>query len=345
MSDKGALSGPGPQAGCLSWRRLLAFDLLLLALLVLSTRLATFLHEGMGHSLSALALGGRVNGIRLTLFGGGNAYYRFDTELGPPGALLVAFAGILVNLLSGILALRPSRSSETGSSRDLFLSLFGMVSLLGALSYACLGSYYRVGDPAAWTNRFPASGEWLWVLTLASAPFAAYLGVNRFWARLRPWFPVQGFCSRAAVLALTLGIAGCAYAGLYLWADQRSTAIDTPKLAYLQAQERVRKEKQEALARQLQAAHPDWGEEELRRQIARTPVRVRPDEVPRRFPLMPVLALAQIAGALVALRKGEAGSILSVTLIRPGPILFYLGLATAVLGALIWWGGWIWSRG
>ena len=85
------------------FRDLLLFDLFLLAILILATRLATFLHELMGHALMAATFGGEVNGVRVTLFGGGEAYYHLKMQSGLSVRFLVAFGGIIVNMLSGLL--------------------------------------------------------------------------------------------------------------------------------------------------------------------------------------------------------------------------------------------------
>jgi len=65
------------------WTYLVLFDLLLLSLLILSTRLATFFHEVLGHDLSRPLWGhGQWNqdfSVRRR-----NAYYRFHAELGLP---------------------------------------------------------------------------------------------------------------------------------------------------------------------------------------------------------------------------------------------------------------------
>ena len=77
-----------------SWRLFFLLDLFLLSLLILSTRLATFLHETVGHALTAALFGGRVTGIRLSLFGGGNVYRHFDGSLSLPAAFLARMARV-----------------------------------------------------------------------------------------------------------------------------------------------------------------------------------------------------------------------------------------------------------
>ncbi|MBN1105025.1 MAG: M50 family metallopeptidase [Deltaproteobacteria bacterium] len=326
-----------------SWHRLILVDLFLLALLILSTRLATFLHELIGHGLTAVIFGGRLNGIRLTLFGGGNAYYHFQETLTPFPGFLVAFGGILINLLSGLLALRSARAFQSRHSWALFLTLFAMVSLLGGLTYASLGFYYEVGDPVAWMKEPPPAMDWHWIPFLFASALAAYFGIGRFFRLMQPWHPVRSFPAKAVVLALTLGVTAGAYAGLYALTRQRSMALESPSLADMRAQEKIREEKKAAIYSQLKKAHPEWTDQETRRQVERTPVVVRPEEVPRKPPLILLLALFQITGALLALRKTEEIISPSFSPVSAGALVLSLVLAACVIGFLAWTGGWIYG--
>ena len=328
-----------------SWRLLLLLDLFLLALLILSTRLATFLHETVGHALTAVLFGAQVTGIRLSLFGGGNAYHHFDASLPLLATFLVPFSGILVNLISGGIALHYARRSRVQPPWILFLSLFGMVSVLGGLSYACLGLYYRVGDPASWMRGTPWGEEWLWVPFLAACPLAAYIGVRSFLVPLRALIRGRGFLGRVALLALTLGVTTCAYAGLYALTHQRSVAMETASIAHTRAVEAVRAEKQAELFRLLREALPDLSEEETARLAASTSIQVRPDEVPGSPPLMPVLALLQILGALTALRGMQRTPLSFGSWFTARRVALTCLLAAAVVAFLTSTGGWIWKSG
>lgn len=328
-----------------SWRLLLLLDLFLLSLLILSTRLATFFHETFGHALTTVLFGGQVTGIRLSLFGGGRVYRLFEASLSLPAAFLVPFSGILVNLISGVVALRCARRSDADPPWILFLSLFGMVSVLGGLSYACLGLYYRVGDPAAWMKGTPWEEEWLWIPFLAASPLAAHAGVRSFLAPLQTFIRGDGFLTRVGLLVLTLGVTTSAYVGLYGLTRQRSVAVETASIAHTRAVEAVRAEKRAELFRVLRKAFPHLSEEETAQWVGKTPIRVRPDEVPGSPPLMPVLALFQILGALTALRgmkKSHASFGLWFTGRR---VALACLLAAAVLAFLASTEGWIWRAG
>jgi len=93
------MGGQGPEKWPKPWQAILLFDFYLLAILVLAGRLATCLHEIVGHGLTAVMFGGRVNGVHVSLFGGGWTDYQFDREIGVTARFLVSFGGIFVNFL------------------------------------------------------------------------------------------------------------------------------------------------------------------------------------------------------------------------------------------------------
>jgi hypothetical protein len=332
---------PHTESGVSSLSRLLLFNLFLLSLLIVSTRLATLFHEVLGHGVPAAAMGAEVNGIRLSLFGGGNAYYRFGGDLGPAGAFAVSFGGILVNMMTGAAAILWAGRQGPGRTRAVFLSLFGMVSLLGGLIYASLGFYYGVGDPVAWMDGFSGTADWLWLPTLLLLLPAAFFGVKAFFRSIHPWFSAARYTGRVVVLALTLGVTGSIYAGLYQLTGQRSVALETSSIAQTRAAEKARREFLAAKTL-LRAAHPEWTEDELAIELMRILVLSGPDEKAWRPPLIPILAVVQIIGALFALRSLKTPA---ATFPRPSTaiVVSTAGIAAAVIGFLLLTSGWIWK--
>ena len=84
------------------WRKILVIDFLLIALFILATRFATFLHEVLGHAFVAFIVGGDVHRIKVSLFGGGMVW----ADLGnshSPSLFIYCLAGIFVNLITGAL--------------------------------------------------------------------------------------------------------------------------------------------------------------------------------------------------------------------------------------------------
>jgi hypothetical protein len=328
-----------------SWRDLLLFDLFLLALLILAARLATFLHEFAGHSLMTLAFGGQIKGIRITLLGGGEVYWHFTTSLALTAGFLVAFGGIIVNLLSGLLPFKLCGRLENRPAWALFLIVFAMVSLLGAFAYAALGFYYDVGDPVSWMEGPSPKGGLLWIPFVVIFPVASFFTVRAFSILLQRYFPAKTFPGKIGILLLTLGVSGSAYAGLYVMTRQRSLAMDTPLLAYERAEREVLEEKKDRLFRSLRKSRPELSAEEVRRMVARTPIRVRPEEVPERVPLRPVLGLLFALGALFALKRAKADGSLSRAPVDLRATTLAVVLALAVLAVLAWTGGWVYGPG
>jgi hypothetical protein len=169
--------------------------------------------------------------------------------------------------------------------------------------------------------------------------------VRSFLAPLRVFIRGNGFLTRVALLALTLGVTICAYAGLYGLTHQRSAALETASIAHTRAMEAVRAEKRAELFRFLREALPDLSEEETARLAASTSILVRPDEVPGSPPLMPVLALLQILGALTALRGMQRTPASFGSWFTAQRVAATCLLAAAVLAFLASTGGWIWKSG
>ena len=326
-----------------SWGSLLLFDLFLIAVLILATRFTTFLHELIGHAFVAGGFGARVNGVQVSLFGGGRVHYHFGGDPGLIVRFLIAFGGIIVNILSGLLAFVIIRRLSKQPSWVLFLILFGMVSLLGAIAYCALGFYYNQGDPVAWAQGACCQGGWFWIPFLVISPFVSFFAVKAYSNLNEAWFPTKTYLGRVRIMILTLGTAACVYAGLYELTGEKSVALDAPSAAYERAREEVMKGKKEALFRRLRESHPELSETEVQRLVERTPIIIRPDEVPKRFPLKPVIAILYAGGALMALRRVKEGPSGSLVRIAPRTTIVAVALAVAVLGVLVWTGGWIYG--
>lgn len=333
-------AGPVDSAS-LSWGSLLRFDLMLLAFLVLGTRLATLVHEFLGHAFFVLVFGGRVNGIRISLLGGGYVYHDLPEGSGIAVRVLVAWAGIALNVLTGAAVFAWLRRSSSDCASRGFWILFAGASLLGGTAYAALGSYYGQGDPVAWMPH-PAAGSLWWSLPfLFVSPFLGFVGVRAFLVWVEGWFPAPTRTRRGAVLVLTLGVVSAAYGGLYHAAGARSRALDAPHAAFHQARQDVLQSKKEALLRRLQRAHPERSEAEVRRLVEETPIRIRPEEVPQKPSLKPVLAVLFGAGGIIALGRVRLAGCRFIRRLQAGPILVSSLLAAAVLAWLAWTGGWV----
>ena len=333
-------AGLAPSRVRTSLGRLLLFDLLLLAFLILGTRLATILHELLGHALTVLASGGWVKAVYISLLGGGRVLHELPDGAGTPVRFLVACSGIAVNLLTGILVLHRSGRTERGRLLDGFWILFAGVSLLGGAAYAALGLYYGQGDPVAWMDRGSGGLSWACVPFLMAAPLLGFAAAGRFSTWVGQWFPSRSFAGRVLVLIVTAGAAVGAYAGLYQATGARSRALDAPQAAFMEAKRQIVQDRREELARRLRIANPDLTNARIRRMVERAPVVVRPEEVPRKPPLEVILALLFGAGGLAALRSGTDASS-TVGRLSPRPVLLAAALAAGFLVVLFSAGGWL----
>jgi len=335
-------AGPAPTKMRASLGRLLLFDLLLLAFLVLGTRLATILHEFLGHALTVVASGGWVNAVHVSLLGGGRVLHELPDGAGTSVRLLVACSGIAVNLITGAMVLHRFGIPARGRLLDGFWILFAGVSLLGGTAYAALGLYYGQGDPVAWMDGGSVGISWACIPFLAAAPFLGFAAVERFSAWVGQWFPSRSFAGRILVLSITAGAAVGAYAGLYQATGARSRALDAPQAAFEEAKRQVVQERREDLARRLRVANPDLTNAQVQRMVEDAPVAVRPEEVPRKLPLKAILALLFGAGGLAALRRGTEASPTGGR-VPARAVVLASALAAGFMGTLFVTGGWIYG--
>ena len=200
----------------MSFRTLLVFNLALLALLILMSRLALVLHEGGGHALPAWAFGAEALHVRMSPLGGG--YVSWKGAVDPSRMAVVKLGGIVLNLLSGAAAWWAARRMKSRGLAHLALLFFGVGSVGGSIAYLSNGLYYGSGDPTGFApSTLDISGlQPLWLL---GPPLGAALA----WWAARHWSEVlsarvapAGPAGRWGWTLATLGLAGLAYGGLWL---------------------------------------------------------------------------------------------------------------------------------
>ena len=127
--------------------------------------LANLLHEGVGHALTCLLLGGKVQVLT-------SLYCLWDPEsLSEWGTRLVLAGGTLVNLLLGILLLVLLRRFKQASPQTrCFLWLAACINLLQAGGYLMISPFLGWGDWALFLDGLSNVLVWKIVLTL--------LGIN-----------------------------------------------------------------------------------------------------------------------------------------------------------------------
>lgn len=201
-----------------SVRRILCFDLLLVALIVIVTRVGCCLHEAVGHALLADLLGAKIRSVEVTLFGGGTVDWHFPAGYGISESCSIA-AGMVLNAISGVVALVLVRRYESRPVLGALLALFGAISILLPVAYLVIGLCYGVGDPAALFPHAPV-GLALALPLLAVTPWVSYVAMRPYCRIQQARFPSATYAGRLAIGGLTLGVAALAYLGLYA-ASQR----------------------------------------------------------------------------------------------------------------------------
>lgn len=296
---------------------ILSFYLTLTAFLVLGSRIATFLHELLGHACIALIFGGSINKIQISMFGGGRVWADLMATH-KPALFIFSMSGILINLLTGagsfIIAVK--RRHLSFQSR-LFLTVFALTSILGALAYLITGIYYDFGDPVTWTDTIPGWYGVLWLPLMSVTPFAAYI-IFRYYASLQEHvFHTSGFVSRSVYAALTLGFALITYLVFFIVTQQNLASVTASEEAFIREKERIFLEKQDALFTEIQQQHPELTAIEVQAMVDKTPIQIKTEDIPKKFPILPLLIGLCASGGMAALIKAPD----SAEIMNDGPDL------------------------
>ncbi len=150
--------------------------LTLIALSAFSFILATAIHEHLGHALACAVFGGHIKEL-------GAFYVDCDySSLSSIRNRLVAFAGPLVSLITGILGLNLlGRTQKTNATLKYFLWHFATVNLMTATGYLLFSGVAGIGDLGMDQSGmfYQAQPEWIYRLGLALLGFVSYLGIIR----------------------------------------------------------------------------------------------------------------------------------------------------------------------
>jgi len=279
------------------------YILLLVALLILSTRTATTLHEVCGHALTAFISGGEVKKITISLFGGGGVNADIDNS-NLWVAVPYAFSGIWINLLSGFAALVVLKYKKNDNPVfNLFLSLFGLTSIGGAFGYLITGIYYDYGDPVSWRQTMPGWYDSFWIVFMACLPFAGYLTLKRHAFVQERLFPVKDWAARSLLMAMTLGTALALYGAIFLGFNQKLVMIDASGKAFERSQAKVLLQKKTALYEELKRRQPHLSDEAIEAALQGTKIVIDKSEVPRKLPIQPLMLTLFLVGGFWGVMK------------------------------------------
>jgi hypothetical protein len=213
--------------------KIFEITLFLYLTIFLTTRLATLIHELLGHGLASVLMGAVLTGVSINLFTTGSASY----ELLDPGLLqrvVAALAGIALNLVSGVTCLIVLKTIKLRWEMRIILCVFAMISIGSQLTYLVLGTYYGHGDPLIFEELL-ASLKWLvWLLFLILMAPATYFLADSFLRLQEEVFPSDSLKARGRILFSTLVAASVIY-GACFYAEDRTTGF----LGSMAASERV----------------------------------------------------------------------------------------------------------
>jgi hypothetical protein len=154
--------------------------LTLIAISALAYVVAVALHEHLGHTAACVLLGSRA--VELGAF-----YVNCDDSLlSAAGARMVALAGPLVSLLTGIVSFLMLRRIDAAARAAWYFTwLLGTLGLMTATGYPLFSGISGLGDLSVQAGGalHGAQPEWFWRACLSVAGAAGYFLVMRISAR------------------------------------------------------------------------------------------------------------------------------------------------------------------
>jgi hypothetical protein len=301
-------------------KRILEITLFLFLTIFLTSRLGTLLHEGLGHALAAVILGGHVTGVSINLFTTGSCSYELP---GPEVAqrAVADLAGIAVNLLTGVMALVLLKKIRLQLEIRIILSVFAAVSISSQLTYLVMGTYYGHGDPIIFEELFGSMTWLVWVVFLILMAPATYLLSNAYLGLQEEMFPRDSLGGRGGVLFSTVIVASILY-GACFYAEDRATGF----AGGMAASERMIAEiAEKAVDGQL------FTQDERERQIQAIKKELRP------FPIIVPIFLVCFFSALMAFVKTKDRRMSAVRHYFRLSYLWGSLWASLVVGAIISW--------
>jgi len=281
-------------------QKYLLLTILLFSFLIISSRLATLLHEGVGHWLVVTLFDGDCRGIYVSTWGGGYA----DCDLGKTSGiiphLLYSFGGIIVNLLCGVALIAIYERIKDKTGLALFVVFFGLINILGAYSYLVIGIYYDVGDPSGWLTAGSAFSTFTILILLCIAPIISYYVFQKYLMIQQSIFPAHKISNRLIICFATLGLSICIYFLVFIASSEKLIITDAPRIYVEESKDEIHQAKLEALRQRLLESNPNISADELERYLKGVDIVVSPEEVPRKFPIIPILSTAYLLGLFVS---------------------------------------------
>ncbi len=276
-----------------SGRALLPLAALTFVVALATSRFGLLVHEGLGHGGTAIALGGRVEGLRLFWFGGGWVSYRGD--LSTADALAFAMGGIATEwIAAAVLAVVARR--RTGLTRVVVAGAATGFAIHGGM-YLAVGTFYGSGDGMLLHQLLGAWRPLVWAPAAAICVVCAYAGATAVVPALRRYAVARAPAGQLVVIGAALVIGGLGHVAL-LKAEQ-AVRVDQSYVTTMMTESQRQVETEVTAAMR---ARPQATEAEL------AAVRRAAEDKNRQFPFAPLLALLIAVSALAAMLRTPAAA-------------------------------------
>lgn len=281
--------------------RVALFAFWLMLILIIADWIQIVVHECLGHSPVCILNGGTVYGYGIVSLGCGYTIAALG-KASPLIHVLFLMNGMGMNCLLGLVTLlwlrrRMRRTPDIGGLFNVFLAMFIIHSITGALGYAFRGFLFGEGDAGGALPYLPASfKDYAWVPFFLAGPAAGYLLMKPYTALQQRLFPIAWPVRRLGLTLVTLGGVFICYQELqatfrlpFLGDEMRTTHREKMKLREAQIVEATER---------LQREHPTLSKEEVRQQVAKLPAELK--AVPTAKDFKPLLNWAQALFLLAA---------------------------------------------
>ncbi|HUQ04206.1 MAG TPA: hypothetical protein VM261_17020 [Kofleriaceae bacterium] len=275
---------------------------------LVTSRVGLVTHELVGHGGAAKAYDADIRDVHLYYTAGGWISYDRTEAWTWTSAIVVQLAGIAVELVmaivAGLGAWWAARRGPGPERRALAAALGGAALgfFVHAGFYFAAGVHHGMGDGTLVHQKLGSARGWLtWPVAVVLVT-VTYVGARRLGAVVRAWLPARSTAAQLGALAVALGAAAGAHAGM------AATELALRPSPTYQAIMKPAREKA------IDADVARWADAELRagRAPDRTAIRARranlDRERPRTFPFGPLLGVAIALAAAVGAARGRPTS-------------------------------------
>lgn len=285
-------------------KQLILYIFLLTSTIIVTSRIATFLHEVGGHALTAICYGESIDTISISLFGGGYVNVSLSNIESTSAHILFSLSGIIVNIVTGLIPLIFwKKIIKFKFLWSVNLIIFSIISLCGSLAYLIMGLYYEYGDPVHWTNTPPQWYLNLWWFFMCLAPIVTFVLTKFYFSVQNMIFQTSNYRQKVIVTTVSLGLSTLIYSGLFMITQQNIASVSAPTQYQEKAYEKLKEQQYQKAYQKIKSEHPDWSDKKIQDTINLNDISVELDDIPSVFPIWPILLSLFVLGGLIGLKQ------------------------------------------